>query len=253
MVTNFTKIAVGLRSDHMHSGTLDAAANLSKVFQCSLHLICFDDNCSVYEQMIAEKAKSGSVHFEIERRSNESVKEIVKAAKELEAELLIVPSDKKTQSIVNDMEIPVLSVKDDFNPRPIKKIVMPLHDKPDTRQKIPMGAEIAKHFNAEIFFVVVTGKGNEEQNRLNSYAEQAVEWCEKKFVKAQYEMVVGSKVDEETIKYATKIEADLIIIMNDRDISFFSMQLSEKIIRNSPIPVLTVEPKDIGARTMARL
>ncbi|MDX5320193.1 MAG: hypothetical protein LPK45_03855, partial [Bacteroidota bacterium] len=127
MRTDFTKIAIGVRSDGLHPGTLNAATNLSKVFDCTLHLICFDDNCGVYEEMIAEKSATEKVNIQIERHSHESVKEIIAATKALDADLLIIPADKHSQAIVNALEIPVLTVKDDFNERPVKHIVMPIH------------------------------------------------------------------------------------------------------------------------------
>jgi nucleotide-binding universal stress UspA family protein len=51
-----------------------------------------------------------------------------------------------------------------------------------------------------------------------------------------------------TIQYAQDKNADMVVIMNDRDGGFFSSSLSEKIIRNSPIPVITVEPRDLTAK-----
>lgn len=248
MQTNFTKIAIGLRSDGLHPGTLDAALNLSKVFDCTLHLICFDDNCNVYEEMIQEKARSGNVKFEIVRRSNESIKEIVQVTNDLGADLLIVPADKKSQSIINILEIPVLTVKDDFSSKPIKHIVIPIHDKPETRQKVPVAMEIAKHFGAVIDIVVVSGKSDEEQKRLKSYAHQAEQLITKNGVDCSYHFQLGGKVDEVTVQYAQEKNADLIVIMNDRDGGFFSSSLSEKIIRNSPIPVIVVEPRDLNAK-----
>lgn len=253
MKTDFQKIAIGLRSDGLHPGTLDAALNLSKVFNCTLHLICFDDNCNVYEQLIEEKSASGNVKFEIVRRKNESHKEIVKATQEIDADLLIVPADKKSQSIINDLEIPVLTVKDDFNSRPIKKIVLPLHDKPSTRQKIPVATEIAKHFGAQIEIIAVGGKSEEDQKRVKAYAYQAQDYITENGVECSYLFSEESKVDEVTVKHAVDIDADLIVIMNDPDVSFFSTALSEKIIRSSPIPVITVEPKEISSRGFARL
>lgn len=249
MQTNFTKIAIGLRSDGLHPGTLDAALNLSKVFDCTLHLICFDDNCNVYEEMIQDKARMGNVKFEMVRRSNESIKEIVQVTNDLGADLLIVPADKKSQSIINILEIPVLTVKDDFSSKPVKHIVIPIHDKPETRQKVPVAMEIAKHFGAVIDIVVVSGKSEEEQRRLKSYAHQAEALITKNGVDCSYHFQLGGKVDEVTIQYAQDKNADMIVIMNDRAAGFFSSSLSEKIIRNSPIPVITVEPRDLAAKS----
>lgn len=251
MRTDFTKIAIGVRSDALHPGTLDAAINLSKVFDCTLHLICFDDNCGVYEQLIEEKSKSGNVKFEIVRKSNQSAKTIIQATTELEADLLIVPADKNSQTIVNALDIPVLTVKDDFSARPVKHIVMPIHDKPETRQKIPVVMEMAKHFGAIVDIIAVSGKGDEEQTRVKNYAYSADKFLSDKGVTCSYEFRVGSKVDVLTIEYAQEKDADLIVIMNDRDAGFFSTSYSEKIIRSSNVPVITVEPKDLSAKGYA--
>lgn len=247
MKTDFTKIAIGVRSDGLHPGTLDAALNLSKVFESTLHLICFDDNCSVYEALIEEKSAHGNVKFEIIRKSNESAKAIIHAVKELGANLLIVPADKNSQTIVNQLDIPVLTVKDDFSAKPVKHIVMPIHDKPETRQKVPVAMELAKHFGAIIDIIAVSGKSDEEQKRVKSYAHSADKFMTEKGVKCSYHFQLGGKVDEVTIAYAKEKDADIIVIMNDRDAGFFSSSLSEKIIRSSSIPVIVVEPKELSS------
>ncbi|MBI1222662.1 MAG: hypothetical protein GC180_08675 [Bacteroidetes bacterium] len=248
MKTDFTKIAIGVRSDDLHPGTLDAAINLSKVFSCTLHLICFDDNCGVYEQLIEEKSKAGNVHFEIVRRSNQSVKTIIQTTLELEADLLIVPADKNSQTIVNALDIPVLTVKDDFDPRPVRRIVMPIHDKPETRQKVPVAMQLAKHFGAVIDIIAVSSKSEEEQKRVKSYAYSAEKYMTEKGVECSYEFRIGTKVDVVTMEYAEEKHADLIVIMNDRDAGFFSTSFSEKIIRNSAVPVITVEPRELSSK-----
>jgi nucleotide-binding universal stress UspA family protein len=253
MKTDFTRIAVGLRSDGLHPGTLDAALNLSKIFKCTLHLICFDDNCNIYEDLISKKAQEGNVRFQIERRTKESAREIINAAKEMEADLLIIPADKKSQAIINDLEIPVLTIKENFGARPVRNIVMPIHDKPSTRQKIPVGTEIAKHFGAEINIIVVSGKNDEEQKRLKSYAHQAQKYITEHGVACNYFFQLGGEVDVETVKYAEEKNADMVVIMNDRDALFFQSSLSEKIIRNCDVPVLVVEPKDLAAKSVAGL
>ncbi len=246
MKTDFTKIAIGVRSDGLHPGTLDAALNLSKVFGCTLHLICFDDNCAVYEALIEEKATHGNVKFEIIRKSNESAKAIIQTVRELGADLLIVPADKNSQTIVNALDIPVLTVKDDFSSKPVKHIVMPIHDKPETRQKVPIAVELAKHFGAVVDIIAVSGKSDEEQRRVKSYAHQADKFMTEKGVKCSYHFELGGKVDQITIDYAKEKNADIIVIMNDRDSGFFSSSLSEKIIRNSSIPVIVVEPRELS-------
>ncbi|MHB1278346.1 MAG: universal stress protein, partial [Bacteroidia bacterium] len=227
-------------------GTLDAALNLSKVFGCTLHLICFDDNCSVYEGLIEEKATLGNVKFEIIRKSNESARAIIQTVKDLKADLLIVPADKNSQTIVNALNIPVLTVKDDFSAKPVKRIVMPIHDKPETRQKVPIAVELAKHFGAVVDIIAVSGRSDEEQRRVKSYAHQADKFMSDKGVVCSYHFELGGKVDQVTIDYAKEKNADIIVIMNDRDSGFFSSSLSEKIIRSSSIPVIVVEPRELS-------
>lgn len=253
MKTDFSKIAIGLRSDGLHSGTIDAAINLSKVFDCTLHLICFDDNCSIYEKMIEEKAQSQHVKFDIVRKSAESLKAIIAATNEIEADLLIVPADKNSQNLINALEIPVLTVKDEFTSKPVKHIVMPIHDKPETRQKVPVAVELAKHFGAVVDIVAIYGNGHEEQVRVKSYANQTDRFMTEKGIECTVNFVNHSKVPEATIQFAKENDADLIIIMNDRDAGFFSTSFSEKIIRDSPVPVITVEPKDLSSKGFAGL
>jgi len=51
-----------------------------------------------------------------------------------------------------------------------------------------------------------------------------------------------------TIEYATKVDANLIVIMTDQTTSFKNLFLgpyAEQMIHRSPIPVMSIKPKDL--------
>src|SRR5690606_23362037 len=67
--------------------------------------------------------------------------EIIKTAKENGFDLLVKKADKNSQKIVNALDFPVLTLNAEFSNKAIKNIVIPLHDDPGTRQKIPVATQ----------------------------------------------------------------------------------------------------------------
>ncbi len=253
MEHTFTKILVTLNPDHVHAGTIQTGIYYGKHFDAPVIVAGTKENLTQYNSVIKENESSSGVNLVIHEIKDDNHKTIAEAVNKTGADLVIAPANKNTQKIVNDIDFPVLSITENFNNRPIRKIVMPLHDEPTTRQKIPYACGVAKNFGAEIYTIVVSSANEEEQSLLKSYAYQAEKYMSQHNVSHNYEITIGKKVEEETIEYAKKIDADLIIIMNDRDGGgFFGLALSDKMIRTSPIPLMIVEPKETNV-SYARL
>lgn len=243
MSKNFNHIAVQIRGDEVHSGTLDAALNISGVFESPITVISTNTALQRYAELIDLKKKSARHGFEIIQINGDDPKTLVDEANKIGADLLIVNANSNPQKIANLYDHPVLSITENFNPRPIKKIVMPLHDDTGTRQKIPVGADIASHFRATVYFLVVSSHNKEELTTVTAYAHQGVKYMNERKIEADFDSAIDQKVDVATVEYAIKSDADMIIIMNDRG-TLFHASISEKMLKNCPIPIMVVEPKD---------
>jgi nucleotide-binding universal stress UspA family protein len=133
--------------------------------------------------------------------------------------------------------------------RDFKKIVMPLDITKETREKVPFVAEIAKAFNSEVHIVKITSSTNEGiHNKLKIYASQAKRFFDEHGVKYQSTLIVGDDITESTIEYAETVNADLIAIMTEQTTTLKNFLLGSyayQMLNTSPIPVLSITPKNI--------
>ena len=241
MIANFTKIAVCLNPNDSTSSVLDASANIAKVFGAEIVALGTAEDLQKHKPTLEKHYNVKSSTIAMDKYNDD---EIIKIVKENGFDLLVEKADKTSQKVVNALEFPVLTLNTEFSNNEIKDIVMPLHDDEGTRQKIPVATQIAKRFGATIHIIGVSSSNKEELAKIRSYVNQAEKLIEKENVKSSSYMAIDKKVNEETIEYATKINAEMIIIMNDRDGGgFFGKSLSEKMILASNIPVMIVEPK----------
>lgn len=242
MSSNFTKIAVCLNPNDSSSSVLDASANIAKVFGAEIVAIGTAEDLQKHTPTIEKHYLVRISKIVLDKYSDD---EILKKVKEDGFDLLVKKADKTSQKIVNALHYPVLTMNAAFSNKDIKNIVIPLHDDSGTRQKIPLATQIAKKFGATVHIVGVSSSNVEELARIKSYVHQAEKLIDKENVNNSSYMAIDKKVDKETVEYANKINADMLIIMNDREGGgFFGKSLSEKMILASDIPILTVEPKN---------
>ena len=151
--------------------------------------------------------------------------------------------------IISATELPVITIRHGAVARDLQTIVMPIDFSADTRQKVPFTAEIAKAFNAEIHVVGVTSSKTEDiEAKINSYTNQVCEYLKEHEVKYRLSMLNGSNITDVTIEYALDVNADLISIMTEQNDSFTSFVLgsyAQQMLNKSPIPVLSITPKEI--------
>lgn len=151
--------------------------------------------------------------------------------------------------IISATELPVLTIRHGAVSRDFLNIVMPIDFSADTRQKVPFTAEIAKAFNAEIHVVGVTSTKSEEVDaKITAYANQVCEYLRDRDVKFRLAFVNGTNITDAVIDYALNVNADLISIMTEQNepISNFVLgSYAQQMLSKSPIPVLSITPKEI--------
>lgn len=239
-----TKTLVCLYGSSNDADVLEGAMNVSKAFGAHLLVAASAEGERNSATIISNKLQSYNSPVERISLPNEHYKSVIKIVDETAANLVVVSHTKNTQSLINGLEVPVLSILDGFAQGLIKNILMPIHDDPGTRQKIPVATEIAKTFGATINILVVAGNNHEEITKLKTYAYQAEKYIVGKGGRCSYTIETGKKVVDETIRVANQTGVDMVIIMNDRGGGWFGKSLSEQITEACKVPVLVVEPKD---------
>jgi len=151
--------------------------------------------------------------------------------------------------IISATDCPVVTIRHGSMPREIDKIVMPIDISADTRQKVPITAEVAKAFNAEVHVVAVSTMQNEDiENRLSAYTKQVTDYLKDNKVAYKTASLKGDNITDITIEYALDINADIISMMTEQVQSFSNFVLgsyAQQMLSKSPIPVLTVTPREI--------
>jgi nucleotide-binding universal stress UspA family protein len=152
--------------------------------------------------------------------------------------------------IVSSISKPVITIRGGVNiKRHLEKIVLPLDSTPETRQKVPFTAYMAKIFNAEVHVLrVYTSKVQAVIRKVNSYADQVVKHLEEENIKYVVESLDADNLTDSTIEYALKVNANLISIMTEQEIAAKNLLLgpyAQQMVNHSPIPVLSIHPKEL--------
>lgn len=130
-----------------------------------------------------------------------------------------------------------------------KKIVMPIDITSETREKVPMVAQIAQAFDAEVHILKVTTSTSEGiHNKLKMYSRQVAKYFDERGIKYEKSLIVGDNITSVTVEYAKTVEANLIAIMTEQTWALSNLILgsyAHQMLNSSPIPVLSVTPKNI--------
>lgn len=133
-----------------------------------------------------------------------------------------------------------------------QKIVLPLDDSLESRQKIKWAISIARIFKAKIYIKAMYKSDEIQRYKLNVILQKILRILYDNGIEFEYEMKPGKgSFSKQVIQYAKDIDADLIIIMTDPDSaaipSFIFSPSDEQILFNEEqIPVMCVNPRDLN-------
>jgi len=149
--------------------------------------------------------------------------------------------------IISATEKPVITLRKNYCPSEISKIVLPIDMSVDSRQKVPFTTELAKLFEAEIHVVgVQKSRGERNMQKIRSYISQVAGYVEGK-VHCESNEVFGDNVPELIINYSNTIKADLISITTEQSsgLSLIMGNTAHQILNKAEIPVLCLTPKHL--------
>jgi nucleotide-binding universal stress UspA family protein len=141
---------------------------------------------------------------------------------------------------------PVITIRSSEKREGFKNIVMPFDLSPESREKVSFAVQLAHYFKADIRIVSVFKPNDDEyENKLLPYLQQVKKFIKQEGVHCTNRSLPSTKPAEAIIEYAVKNDCDLIIQINQRDLSIgemFSGTVGHKVVELSPIPVLNVPP-----------
>jgi len=141
---------------------------------------------------------------------------------------------------------PVITIRNSPVPKKIRRIVLPIKLHPDTRQKLPIAADIAKIFDAEVHVLAIAVRNNKRDlERLDSYSRQSIGFLKSRKVEHVYHTVTGDSLPVLTLNYAEAVDADLIIMMSSAidkwNVLFGSY--AQQMLNRSSLPLLSIKPR----------
>lgn len=157
--------------------------------------------------------------------------------------------------IVSYAPCPVITVRFDF-PTDIdfSTIVLPIDSTTDTRLKIPFACDLARQLNSAIHIVGSHNTGLLTMKKKTiSNMEHAVARCKKLEIPFQTIEMQSSNLTNSVISYAVEHQADIIAIMTEQERSATSLLLgpqAQQMINFSPIPVLSIQPREISSLSL---
>lgn len=153
--------------------------------------------------------------------------------------------------IVSLSPCPVITIRGGVSVnRELTKIVFPVDSTPETRQKALFTSDVAHLFNAKVHILALYTSGiSSLQESVNVFANQIKKFFDEEKIECQLESMRTGNIAKSTIEYAMSIEANLISIMTEQETSTANLWLgtyAQQIINHSPIPVLSIHPKDLN-------
>ena len=172
-------------------------------------------------------------------REGKVSQELCAQAKDCDAQLIIVGTHgmsgfeknwigRNTYRTIAESDVPVLTIREDFNfKKSLERIVVPIDNSSDTRQKVPVAAKFAKLFDSELHILgLYTSDNTSIRGIVDGYVHM---------------------VDKE---YADSVDADMIVIMTEQESSLTSFLLgnyAQQMLTLSHRPVLSVRPEQVNS------
>jgi nucleotide-binding universal stress UspA family protein len=241
------------------------AAKFSKLLNKEitlLHILRKDDNREAAEQKIKAQAEETNKNFGVQThtivREGTIFSTIGEVSNELNAELVIMGThgmhgmQKITGSwalkVTVTSKAPVIIVQEAPKRDKIERLVFPVDFKKENKEKIGWGCFIARLFNSKILVLKPTFKDKGFIMGILANMRFTEKYFKNKEV--DYEIFTAEpkkNFADQTIEFAIKTEADLILIMTTKAINYADYVLGaseQHIIANeAKIPVMCVNPR----------
>lgn len=233
-----------------------------------LPLVNLEDNSGVEKKAmvkLAELAQDLQKEYGISAESiikvGSPAKEVSKVAQEIDASLIVMGTHgyspleeivigSTALKVITKSHCPTMAMNSEAQHKGYNKIVMPIDNTSNSRQKVVYTLEMAKKFNASVHAIALLGK-NEESDKpsMELILRQIAELAKEKGVSYHSEVLMDLKNRAvATVEYVEKNGADLIVIMTDQDAElsgFFLGPYSQQIIHLSKVPVLSIKPAEL--------
>ncbi len=154
-----------------------------------------------------------------------------------------------TSRVVQESPCPVLSVQTHATGLGFKKIVLPIDESVESRQKVPFAVGIAQFYGAQIVLLgIINFSGEELVRRFKIKVEQVEDYVVNHGL--DYETVYreGNDLAGITLRTSEELGADMLVIMTEQQPSITGFLLgtyATRVVNNSRIPVMSIHPTEV--------
>lgn len=187
-------------------------------------------------------------------------KEVVRTSEDLDADLIIMGSHgtkgleefwigSNAYRVVSSSNVPVITMQANTSKDVFKRLLVPIDQSKETRQKLPVVAEMAKKYGSDVLLFGTTKYEDDESlEKVQRYLKHSQELLQEEGVASTTLTDFGTNVAKSTLKAAQDHKADLIVMMDESEPSsgLFMGTNAQQVINRSLIPVLTLRAKDVG-------
>ncbi|QQS51353.1 MAG: universal stress protein [Bacteroidota bacterium] len=206
------------------------------------------------EKVATEFIEKYAVHIECKIRPGVIYKVIKAVAESIEAFMVVMKTHplrgrekfirSRSIGVMMGSKIPFIIIQDAPKRLAIRDIVFPIDFRRENKEKLVWISTLSKYYTSKIHLL----KPSANDYRVRNNLEFAKRFLEGK--KLSYEIVTGKRSysnANETIEFAHEVDAQLIMIMLNKNIGLFSSLFglsAQKIITNKyNIPVMVLNPR----------
>ena len=248
----------------------DKKGVLSKLFPKE-HTDMFDDAVMDKLEKLAEEKSLESgleVNFDLQH-GNSVASKIVEVASIKKSAMIVMGKGRLydegverfvigsvTSRVIRYSKVPVITTGNECDKNACKNIMLPLDLTKETRQKVSWGIQMAKIFGANIKVVSALWDKNDPEivNHLMAQMKQVKGFIKDAGIEVSTTIVNSSKTSKDLVSIMMDYieregDVDMVLIMTQQEneiSSFFLGSTATEFIRKSPIPVMSIIPRDTG-------
>ncbi|MFM1876922.1 MAG: hypothetical protein RL266_2659, partial [Bacteroidota bacterium] len=181
--------------------------------------------------------------------------EIVKAAEEAEADLIVMGTHgtsgweeffvgSNAFKVVTQSSCPVLSIQGKATQPDLKNIILPIDNTPETRQKVRYAATMAKKFGSTVHIAsLLTDDTADIRFDFEKKVNQITEYLNREEIPFTTAFLQGSNLATMTMNFAESKGGNLIVMMTEQEpnlTGFLMGPFAQQIVNHSRIPVMSI-------------
>jgi nucleotide-binding universal stress UspA family protein len=229
----------------------------SKIILMHVSAKSIDENKAELEALAAATKIDSGLEVETLNLKGDVYELTDKKAEELKCSLIVIGLDSHVRfrsfmggsnvtKFIKNAPCPVITIRSADNRDGCRNIIMPFDLSPESREKVSIAVQLAHFYNGDIRIVSVFHPNDDKyENKLLPYLQQVKKFIKEKGINCTNKSIPTTKPAEAIVEYANKNDGDLIVQMNQKDLSIgdmFSGTVGEKIVEISNLPVITIPP-----------